>query len=531
MNKRILALLTALLLLLTACSGAETPRITQTADEWAQQPNDITVTAHGAVGDGQTDDKAAFEAAVAAALEKGERVYLPAGRYKLDAPLTVPKGVLLVFGQGASVYQTAQLNLQGAVAAPARAHIFCGGGKVSLGGVWANACWFGAKGDGKTDDTAAFEAAFAAATEVRVPYTEQGYVIERLETFRDWTLSGIEQDGKRPKLIATPETYDLLVISDGGLPDGGHATVQNIDIDMAAAPDHSTAFFFNTESGWLYDIYIRNCRITDAYYTFLDSKTTTQTDTRRAMFYVHIENVESKDNRYSTFEIVDFEGYIFFKDLVIDNSDSFTKHKLTKGFPMINVSHLAGNILQGVTLIGGNSGLQDEVGICYPGCTSVWFDGIEIRDISGYAMVLDSYITSVSNCNITNCGGGIDLTGTVEMQMNKVTVRGRKDTAKPMDGILLKDVSHTQLTNVTSTGNSGNGIFAQNSQVVLTDCSFTENVGRGIYFRGANSTKILHSVCTDNQKGQIDARGGVIARDLTVKRGQAPVSADTAVVY
>lgn len=58
------------------------------------------VTDYGAVGDGESDDTAAINAAIAAAAPTttsptGNTVYLPAGNYRLTGPLTVPAGLAL----------------------------------------------------------------------------------------------------------------------------------------------------------------------------------------------------------------------------------------------------------------------------------------------------------------------------------------------------------------------------------------------------------------------------------------------------
>jgi len=53
------------------------------------------VTDFGAKGDGETDDTAAFQAALNAAAEKGGIVYAPAGTYHIHGNLDIPQSVLL----------------------------------------------------------------------------------------------------------------------------------------------------------------------------------------------------------------------------------------------------------------------------------------------------------------------------------------------------------------------------------------------------------------------------------------------------
>lgn len=55
----------------------------------------LDVVSFGARGDGITDDTAAFEAALQAAATKGERVTVPAGRFRIDGTLSIPVGVTL----------------------------------------------------------------------------------------------------------------------------------------------------------------------------------------------------------------------------------------------------------------------------------------------------------------------------------------------------------------------------------------------------------------------------------------------------
>lgn len=60
----------------------------------------INVRDHGAVGDGSADDTAAVQSAITAASASNQMVYLPAGKYKITATLTVPaSGYLYMVGE------------------------------------------------------------------------------------------------------------------------------------------------------------------------------------------------------------------------------------------------------------------------------------------------------------------------------------------------------------------------------------------------------------------------------------------------
>jgi hypothetical protein len=60
----------------------------------------VNARQHGAKGDGKADDSKALQAALNAAQKDGPVCYVPAGHYRLEAPLTVPPGVTLCGGSG-----------------------------------------------------------------------------------------------------------------------------------------------------------------------------------------------------------------------------------------------------------------------------------------------------------------------------------------------------------------------------------------------------------------------------------------------
>ena len=126
-----------------------------------------SVKDYGAVGDGIADDTAAVMAAVtaAAAYDNGSEVFIPRGAYSIG-DVTVPNNVTLNFSQGGiiSVQTGKTITINGGIKAGLY-QIFSGSGTVAgtpkIKEVYPQ--WFGAKGDGVTDDTQAIQAAINLA--------------------------------------------------------------------------------------------------------------------------------------------------------------------------------------------------------------------------------------------------------------------------------------------------------------------------------------------------------------------------------
>lgn len=119
----------------------------------------------GAVGDGSADDAAALTAAATSAQAASLQLHLSAGAvYNINSNVTLGTSLLLS-GTGrirpASGYTC---TVSGHIISPARAYLFdvTHGGAFTLSKALAYVTWFGAVGDGTTDDSAAFTNAITA---------------------------------------------------------------------------------------------------------------------------------------------------------------------------------------------------------------------------------------------------------------------------------------------------------------------------------------------------------------------------------
>ena len=143
-----------------------------------------------ATGDGTTDDSGKINDAVTAASANGGTVVFPPGTYRVASNLTIPSNVTLWFMNGAklSVDNGVTVTINGPIEAGLY-QIFAGQGTVT-GAIQVPAFypqWWGAKGDGVSDDTTAIQNCVNAAmtTGGEIVFTGKGpYSITKTIEFK-----------------------------------------------------------------------------------------------------------------------------------------------------------------------------------------------------------------------------------------------------------------------------------------------------------------------------------------------------------
>ena len=488
-------------------------------DEYCLRSTDIGVkTAGNAVADGQTDDTAAINTAINKAREEGKRLIFEKGTYLVEKNLNFPSAISVVFEEGA------MLKLGSSARVSINSVLLAGNWKIFEGTqgslqvnstVSGNPFWFGAKGDGKTDDTAAFVQGYRIFTELKLPYTQEGYLLTGLELLPNMSLTSA--DSKKAIIKASKETNRLFNVAVSGV------RISDLQFEMGDAPTGSTVFYFDTAKTYIEKIYVKDCIFRDAYHVFSDAKD------KNVMMHMHFEDLEFYDSRHSTYRIEDFEGFIFMKRIKIDNSGSYQKHKLDYGFPAIQIDDVRGTIFEEMELIGANSGYQEETGFLIPSkvgfMASVWWDRVTVKNMSGYGITVGAtIICTLINTTVSDCGGGVYLQKAMELQMDKVTVTNSTggEGATELQGILLENCERTQLHQVTSTGNAGCGVYLKNcSSMILNDCEFTGNQSFGFREVGGGRNIFQNSRCYDND-GQITvSASNTVVSDVETKKGSA----------
>lgn len=125
---------------------------------------------HQAKGDGVSDDRPAFVAA-ASELGGGTEVTVARGRFRLNSNLVIDNPLRFEGGARLVVPDGVVVTLRGPLTAPPLRIFEClGSGRVELEGAQPPALteWWGAKGDGMSDDAPAFNAAARASRKVQL---------------------------------------------------------------------------------------------------------------------------------------------------------------------------------------------------------------------------------------------------------------------------------------------------------------------------------------------------------------------------
>ena len=134
---------------------------------------------------------------------RGERVISVAQETAIGRDLVIPADVVLKVAAGGFFSGAGKLRIEGKLEA-GRSHIFRGTGQVTLAPGSAPAVypqWWGARGNGKNDDSAALQAAVAQRGKVFIPKTGDSYLLNGLHPLLLHSGSRIESDGATLKLL------------------------------------------------------------------------------------------------------------------------------------------------------------------------------------------------------------------------------------------------------------------------------------------------------------------------------------------
>ena len=430
----------------------------------------INVKDFGAVGNGNANDTQSIKAAIDQACADGTAtVYFPEGTYRLAASLQVPQQAELVFAPQASLLLDAgtTLTCNGTVTAGNQA-IFLGDGKLHANSeamaVTGNPMWFGAKGDGVTDDTAAFQKTIDLFHHVVIPYSEAGYVVSDLKISRTNSKLQGEGEARKAKLIAAPHADKMITVANSCI------DVEYLAFEMAAAPTATCLYYDDSKFG----IELCNARYidaVDAYCVVTDANSPSN-----LVVTTKFEHFNCVDGRGTAVVMNDMWGFIFMTNAVIDYSGTAAKHGITVDFPGFFIKDNAGAILADIRVIGDANGTDQAHGFDVRPGAAMWFRRCSVENSSGNGFSLNGgswvYLLecSVKNSqenafNLKNCNY-LQLIDTVDEFTD----------ANDVDGVYFDGGSYNLVQNLSVTNAGRNALTLQRTirtacnDVVATNC-------------------------------------------------------------
>lgn len=428
----------------------------------------VNVRNSGAVGNGTANDTQAVKAAIDLAVSDGTgSVYFPDGTYRLSGSLSVPRSVELIFASQAtlSLDEGAVLSCNGTLTAGNQT-VFTGSGKVSGNPLTAvgNPMWFGAKGDGKTDDTAAFQKAIDLFDHVVVPYSEKGYVVSDIRISRSNSKLQGEGEERKAKLIAAPHADKMITVANSCI------DVEYLAFEMAAAPTATCLYYDDSKFG----IELCNARYidaVDAYCVLTDAN-----HKSNMVVTSKFEHFNCVDGRGTAVVMNDMWGFIFMTNAVIDYSNSASKHGITVDFPGFFIKDNAGAILTDIRVIGDPNGSDQAHGFDVRPGAAMWFRRCSVENSSGNGFSLNggSWVYLLE-CSVKNSQeNAFNLKNCNYLQLIDTIVEFTD--ANDVDGVYFDGGSYNLVQNLSVTNAGRNALTLQRTirtacnDVVATDC-------------------------------------------------------------
>lgn len=447
----IVVMLTALVLTAVGGSAVSSP---QTARESAAVLYGLDAAKLGAAGDGKTDNTQILKTIISENCADGGTVYFPDGVYRIDGKLLIPEETELCFSPGASLLlgDDAVLTVNGTVTA-GHSTVFSGGGRITgMGKIpVGDPCWFGAKGDGKTDDTQAFQKTIDLFREILVPYSGEGYVISNLKISRQYTFFHGESPERKAKLVATSGTENLITIC------ASNIDVQYLSFEMGASPKGTCLFYDDSGAVGFELCNARYIDASDAWCVVRDADHPTN-----LIVTSKFENFRCINGRGTAISVSDMWGFIFMSDMVLDYSGTAERHGIKVGFPGFKMKDNAGALITNVKVIGDPKGNAEGHGFQFHSSAAVWMREISAENCSGCGIDISASWAYLLNSSIRNCNGtGVYATRCFTLQIENTDIICPDNHSSDLNGIFFGNGSHNQICNVRITGAGANGVFIQ----------------------------------------------------------------------
>lgn len=332
-----------------------------------------------------------------------------------------------------------------------------------------NIRWFGARGDGVTDDRAAFVAALAIGGPVYAPPLAAAYRISSGITLPAGTyLTG---EPRRTQIDYRGST-DVFTVS------GTYNVISGLRIDCTNASG-GFVFKINTNAGGVDRLYISDIETTAAHGLLADDN-----HASNIIVALNLENVIAKQHRGRGVYLQDGFAYIHFKHVTIDYVGSANRNYIA-----FDVSNNAGCRFESCDVTGGaiDGTTTGQHGFRISASTAVWLIDCMADTCGGdgFLITASSFVYMTNSIGSLNCGAQFRATGSNDVYATACLASGRAGLSfapSSQHGFLVENSSYyLHHANCVTRNNTGNGYNLDNVDGwSVTGGRSSNNTGRGI---------------------------------------------------
>ena len=329
--------------------------------------------------------------------------------------------------------------------------------------------WFGARGDGVTDDSEAVAKAAVLFSLVKLPKTNAGYVIGNVLLSEPVVIEG---DPAKTTVRAKSGADFLFLLAANGI------ALKNLKCEMGPASEGSSVFLFSTATTDITNARLSNIETTAAFFTVADNGGSGQV--KDAIF----SSFRILASRCSAFTLTRFTESVTLKDTYIEGGFAAT------GYPLISVAGARSITLSDLILDGGTlTALTGAYGVAMVNTSNSWVRNVYVRNTGDSAFSFTSCANI--NCRTLNVqnttGSAIYLDRTEKSHFSTIRVSG---VAKY--GISINGGRRNQFTDIYVAAVDGGIVLTGTSlNSIMNVMITTPAAGRGYTESGQSDYNLL----------------------------------------
>ena len=291
---------------------------------------------------------------------------------------------------------------------------------------------------------------------------------------------------------------------------GTYAVIENLQFDLAAADDASTAIRFGTGTASVFGARIRGC-------DFLNCGEAIGQETHATNWVVDVfvDDCYCYFTRGTQVNLKRSRGFITLRNVKVDHT--FNSTAVT--YKGISLTDFIGAEIYETDVVGPTSGTYQAgayglymVGVA--GSATVWLRRMEVDNTRGPAIYLDNFINlKMTDCVVyQNLGPALDIRNVTDMKLENVQIYGGvglTGAAALAHGISLTNVVNGTMTGCSSNLNTGDGLIEVSCTNIGTfGGTFNNNTGYGIReLTAANRNGRSGVYCLGNGLGSLTQIG------------------------